>query len=90
MKQAEWSQSNERQTMEYLINKRRALQTRIEQLTRKTQTQQQKITLFKIMHTWEIHIQEQKQLQKMNKTTQQVAQYEKKETKQTGQNSRKY
>lgn len=36
MKQAEWSQPNERQTMEYLINKRRALQTRLGQLTRKT------------------------------------------------------
>ena len=74
MKQAERSRPNERQTMEYLINKRGALQTRLEQLTRKNQTQQQKIMLFKIIHTWKTHIQEQKQLQKMNKTTQQTEQ----------------
>jgi len=60
-KQTQWIQSNGRQTMEYLISKRRALQTRLEQLTKKNKTQIGKITLSKIMHTWKTHIQEHKQ-----------------------------
>ena len=38
-KQSNWNNASDRQTMEYLVRKRRNLQKRLEQLTKKLQTQ---------------------------------------------------
>jgi len=59
-KQKTWSNADERQTMEYLINQRRNLQKRLEQLTRREKAQQQKIFLEKMIYLWQQKTQQQK------------------------------
>ena len=59
-KQKKWSTPAEQQTMEYYISKRRNLQSRLEQLRKKTNTQTNKIHLTKSLHAWKQYIQERK------------------------------
>jgi len=56
-----WSTPPEQQTMEYMIAKRRNLQTRIEQLRKRTTIQTNKIILTEILFAWKQHRQQNKQ-----------------------------
>ena len=69
-----WSTPPEQQTMEYMIAERINIQTKIEQLRKRTTMQADKITLAKILYAWKQYRQQNKQ-QRTQLNTQQIAAY---------------